>query len=100
MTDPSVLESIRPELLVLIPVLWVLGKLCKEAPFVPDHWIPVLLGIVSTVLSVCYVAGSCAAFDGTTAFTAVTQGILCAGTAVYGNQLIRQAGKKEDADER
>ena len=100
MTDPSVLETVRPELLVLIPVLWVLGKLCKEAPFLPDRWIPALLGIVSILLAVCYVAGSCAVFDFTAVFTAVTQGILCAGTAVYGNQLIRQAGKKEDADER
>ena len=88
----EIMEYIRPELLLIVPVLWVLGKLLKEASFVKDKYIPLLLGGVGIVLSVCYIAGSGAAVTAAGIFTAVTQGILCAGVAVYGHQLVKQAG--------
>ena len=88
----TILDYIRPELLLIIPVLWVLGK-----------WIPLVLGGAGILLAVCWVAGETRPFTLTAFFTAVTQGILCAGAAVYGHQLVKQAGKdapKDEEDER
>ena len=99
----TILDYIRPELLLIIPVLWVLGKILKEASFLRDKWIPLILGGAGVLLAVCWVAGSAEPFGVTGLFTAITQGILCAGAAVYGHQLIKQAGKdapKDDEDER
>lgn len=95
----NIMDYIAPELLLVVPVLWVFGKLLKEAAFVRDKYIPLILGGVGIVLSVCYVAGSGAAVTAAGIFTAVTQGILCAGVAVYGHQLVKQAGKKDDGEE-
>ena len=99
----TILDYIRPELLLIIPVLWVLGKILKEASFLRDKWIPLLLGFTGILLAVCWVAGSAEPFSVTGLFTAVTQGVLCAGAAVYGHQLVKQAGKdapKDEEDER
>ena len=46
----------------------------------------------------CYIAGSGAAVTATGIFTAITQGILCAGAAVYGHQLIKQLGRNNGND--
>lgn len=95
----TILDYIRPELLLIIPVLWVLGKILKEASFLRDKWIPLILGGTGILLAVCWVAGSAEPFGVTGLFTAVTQGILCAGAAVYGHQLVKQIGKDEPKDE-
>ena len=94
----NVLEYIRPELLLTVPVLWVLGKILKEASFLRDKWIPLVLGGAGILLAVCWIAGETRPFTLTAFFTAVCQGILCAGAAVYGHQLIKQAGKDKDKD--
>ena len=94
----NVLEYIRPELLLTVPVLWVLGKILKEASFLRDKWIPLVLGGAGILLAVCWIGGGGEPFGVTGLFTAVTQGILCAGAAVYGHQLIKQAGKDKDKD--
>lgn len=89
---------IMPELLVIVPVLWVVGWIIKQAEFIKNKWIPALLGVVGVLLAVCYVLGG-QQFSVTALFTAITQGILCAGVAVYGNQIVKQIGKdKEDND--
>ena len=94
----NVLEYIRPELLLTVPVLWVLGKILKEASFLRDKWIPLVLGGAGILLAVCWIGGGGEPFGVTGLFTTVTQGILCAGAAVYGHQLIKQAGKDKDKD--
>ena len=53
----TILDYIRPELLLIIPVLWVLGKILKEASFLRDKWIPLILGGAGILLAVCWVAG-------------------------------------------
>ncbi len=95
----TILDYIRPELLLTVPVLWVLGKILKEASFLRDKWIPLILGGAGILLAVCWVAGSAEPFSVPGLFTAVTQGVLCAGAAVYGHQLVKQAGKDEPKDE-
>jgi len=76
---------ITPELFVLIPVLYLIGMGIKRSKWVKDNYIPLILGITGIVLSCLYLKGI--------SFSAITQGILCAGASVYVNQLIKQGGK-------
>lgn len=87
------IESIQPELLLIVPVLWVLGRLLKEASFLQNRWIPLILGIVGMLLAVCQMAGATETLTLADVFTALTQGLLCAGAAVYGHQLVKQTKK-------
>lgn len=95
------LDFIRPELLTLIPLLYIVGMILKDAAFVRDNFIPLVLGGVGVVLAICYVCGDAATFSLTAVATSVTQGILCAGVAVYGNQIFKQfkKGKEDKHDE-
>lgn len=95
----TITEFIRPELLVLVPALYIVGAFLKSAGWFADKYIPMTLGGVGVLLSVLWVAGN-AYLDGpasimTAIFTALVQGLLCAGAAVYANQVVKQ-GKKED----
>ena len=49
-------DYIKPELLVLIPVLYILGLMMKKTEKINDKYIPVMLGIIGIVLSAIYVA--------------------------------------------
>lgn len=90
-------EYIRSELLILVPVLYIIGLGLKKSKM-KDKWIPLVLGVVSIALSAVWVLAdsqiesirdAAAAF-----FTSVTQGILAAGASVYANQIYVQAHKK------
>lgn len=85
---------VRPELLVLVPVLYLIGMGLKRSQRVSDNNIPLLLGTVGIALAVVYVLATSELTgwrDGLMAvFTAVTQGVLCAGGSVYVNQIIKQ----------
>jgi len=92
-------ELIKPELLVLIPVLYLIGMALKKAAAFADKHIPLALGIFGVVLAGIYMAATLQ-FTGykdvmMAAFMSVTQGILCAGASVYVNQLIKQESKDE-----
>lgn len=91
-------EFIKPELLILIPVLYLLGVALKKSA-AKDKLIPWILGAAGIVLSLAFVVASS---DLATwregllaAFSGVTQGALCAGASVYVNQLVKQTGKDE-----
>lgn len=89
-------EFIKPEVLVLIPVLYIIGMgLKKSAVF--DKWIPVLLGGIGVILCAIYVLATTHITGWQDVllgiFTAIVQGILCAGASVYVNQMIKQSGK-------
>lgn len=84
---------IKPELLVLIPFLYFVGIGIKKSN-VKNEWIPSILGISGIAMSFLYVFGTeSLSMIGT--FTAITQGVLCAGGSVYLNQLIKQHKKQE-----
>lgn len=95
-------EFIRPELLVLIPVLYLLGAWIKASAC--KNWIIpfVLMGVgvfltLAYLLSVEFVAaGNMVAGY---IFASITQGILVAGAAVLANNIQYQAtvGKLEDS---
>lgn len=88
---------IKPELLILVPVLYLIGTGIKQSKIADKH-IPWILGAVSVFLAGLYIFAS-EPIRGSQSvaialFTAITQGILCAGASVYINQLIKQS--KED----
>ena len=91
-------EFIKPELLILIPVLYLIGIGIKKSE-VKDKFIPLLLGTIAIILSGLYVfatseiAGS--KEIAMAIFVALTQGILTAGTSVYFDQLYKQSQKKK-----
>lgn len=91
-------EYIKPELLVLIPVLYFIGVAVKKSN-VPDKFIPWILGGVAVALSTLWICANCPMSSGaeiaTGIFTAITQGVLVAGASVYVNQLYKQTGKEE-----
>lgn len=91
-------EFIKPELLILIPVLYVVGIGLKKSKL-SDTLIPLILGGIAIVLSAAWVI---ATSDISTLkdvayalFISVTQGILSAGGSVYVNQLYVQSKKKD-----
>ena len=91
-------EFIKPELLILIPVLYVVGIGLKKSKL-SDTLIPLILGGIAIVLSAAWVI---ATSDISTLkdvayalFISVTQGILSAGASVYVNQLYIQSKKKD-----
>ena len=91
-------EFIKPELLILIPVLYIVGIGLKKSKL-SDTLIPLVLGGIAIILSATWVI---ATSDISTLkdvayvlFVSVTQGILSAGTSVYVNQLYVQSKKKE-----
>lgn len=82
----EILQYITQNALVLIPVLIIIGQIIKGVEKIPDKWIPLILlplGIVGAM-----------ALGGWTVDSAV-QGILVTGTAVYGNQIVKQLQKDE-----
>ncbi len=91
-------EFVKPELIILIPVLYLLGTALKKSQ-ISDKYIPCILGAASVILCLMYIVGT-SAINGfqeviMAIFTGTTQGILCAGASVYVNQILKQSGKSE-----
>lgn len=90
-------ELIKPELLILIPVLYLTGVCLKKTRFVKDTLIPAFLGVAGIALSIVYLLSKDAPqnIEGVFAliFSGMTQGVLCAGASVYFNQLVKQSKK-------
>lgn len=80
------IEYITENALILIPVLNILGKIVKGFQKIPDKFIPLILlafGVMGAVAIMGFTA------------EAVIQGVLITGTAVYGNQVVKQLKKDE-----
>lgn len=80
------IEFVTENALLLIPVLNVIGAIIKNTEKIPDKYIPIVLlffGILGTVAILGLSPES------------VVQGILVTGTAVYGNQVVKQIKKSE-----
>lgn len=80
------IEFITENALILIPVLNIIGVILKDTEKFPDKFIPIILlgfGVLGAV-----------AIMGITP-ESVVQGVLVTGTAVYGNQVVKQLKKKE-----
>ena len=90
---------IKPELLVLVPVLVFAGYCLKTSTAVKDKLIPALLAAAGVVLAAVYVLASTSIAtpqDASSAvFTAIVQGVLCAAGAVFADQVVKQGRKDE-----
>jgi len=92
----QILDYIKPELLVLIPVIYFVGCGLKKASWISDKMIPIVLGIIGILLSSIYVLATSAStweqwYDVMIAvFTAIVQGILVAGCSTFINQIYKQ----------
>lgn len=75
---------------IVVPVLWCIGAALKRTPKVADWMIPYLLGGAGVALCLTIVLST-----GGSAVDGIMQGIITAGVAVYGNQLVKQAAKKK-----
>ncbi len=79
-------QYITEHALILIPVLNIIGMIVKGFQKIPDKYIPLILlffGITGAVAIMGFNA------------QAVIQGVLITGTAVYGNQVLKQLKKEE-----
>ena len=97
----TVMSYIKPELLILVAVLNVVGAGLKRSRM-PDRWIPLILGLSGIGLSLIWVLSvselhGCASVL-TAIFTAAVQGILTAGASVYAHQLVKQLNKGNSDD--
>lgn len=95
----AIMNYVKPELLVLAIVLYFIGLALKKTEKVSDRFIPVILGIAGIVLALIWVLAT-SMLNGYQSvlmaiFTAIIQGILCAGLSTYVNQMIKQLGKEE-----
>lgn len=80
------IEYITENALLLIPVLNILGAIIKGIDKIPDKYIPLILlgfGILGAIAILGLSPES------------VVQGVLITGTAVYGNQIVKQLKKEE-----
>lgn len=85
-------EYVKPELMSVAVVLYIIGLMLKNTEKIKDKYIPGVLGIIGILICSVYVL-SVEGISGMGVFTAITQGIICAGIAVYVNQIIKQSTK-------
>ncbi len=78
----EITSYIAEPMLVVIPVLWVLGAFLKHTPKIPDWVIVWILLAVGFVLALFILGPTLDAF---------IQGVLVAGVAVLGHQLVKQS---------
>lgn len=94
-------DYIKPELLILIPVLYFIGEAIKKSK-INNTAIPLILGGAGSILSAIYLLASTpingAQAVATALFTALTQGVLVAAASVYGNQILKQASKSKEEE--
>lgn len=79
-------EYLIQEALIVVPVLLILGKMIKDTDLIKDKYIPLTLLAVGVVFTL-----SILGFN----VDAVIQGILVAGAAVFGNELVKQAKERD-----
>lgn len=86
-------DFIQPELVVAVPVLYIIGAALKKTEKVKDKNIPAILTGIGVSLALLYTI-ACSGISGAAVFTGICQGVLCAGASVYVNQIYKQT--KED----
>lgn len=95
----QIMNYVKPELIIVAIVLYFLGMWFKQAAFIKDKYIPLVLGIVGIFVCGIWVAATSSfatAQDIALAvFTALVQGTMVAGLSTYVNQIIKQKGKTE-----
>ncbi|MBS5343360.1 MAG: phage holin family protein [Clostridium sp.] len=95
-------EYIKPELLILIPVLYIIGMAAKKTSLIANKLIPLIVGTIGILLSVIYVLATTTLGSpqliAMAIFTALTQGVLTGGASVYANQIFKQFKNNSSKD--
>jgi len=87
-----IMNYIKPELIVLIPVLYLIGLALKKAEFIKDKFIPLVLGVIGIVVVFLYLI-STVGWSMSLIGVSIIQGVLVAAGSVYFNQIWKQLGK-------
>lgn len=90
-------QYIRPDLMIVAVVLYLLGVGMKKSRLVADRYIPLVNGVCGILICGLEVFAS-GEFAGAVLmgiFTAVTQGILAAGLSTYVHQVQKQIREKK-----
>ena len=82
----EIIEYIINEALIIIPVLWILGSFLKKTPRVQDWTIPWVLLVAGMLFAIGIIGFN---------VDAVVQGVLVAGAAVLGHQLVKQTTERK-----
>lgn len=72
--------------LIIIPVLYIIGKIVKNIEIINDKYIPLILLAVGVIAATGIMGLS---------VSSVVQGVLLAGAAVFGNQIVKQFSMSE-----
>ena len=95
----SIMSYVKPELIVVAVVLYIIGVGIKKMDVIKDKYIPCILGVLGILLCAIWVIANTSI--GTVpemlmaVFTSVVQGVVVAGWSGYGNQLIKQSESSE-----
>ena len=73
--------------------MWAIGYAIKNTQKIDDKYIPIILGVVSILLTALGLLATVESNLVTLLFAAITQGIIIAAVAVYGNQIVKQMSK-------
>lgn len=89
-------DFLKPELLILIPILVAFGSQLKAAPKIPDWCIPLVLEAMGILFASIYVAATYATYENMwmAIFTGATQGMLYGLSAIGVNQTVKQTSQK------
>lgn len=87
------IEYIKPELLVLVFVLWYIGTLLKKSEKVEDWFIPFILMLISIVMALSWVLIT-SGFTAMAVWVGVMQGFVIAAVEGQAYQYFKQIKEK------
>lgn len=90
----AILNYIEPELITIIPVLYLIGNAVKTSEKFKDKYIPLIVGACGIILATWRTCLNNGISSGSV-LTGICQGILCAAGSVYANQIVKQVKKSE-----
>lgn len=95
----QITDYIKPELVVVAVVLYLLGVAIKKSQLLDTKYIPLINGGAGILVCMLYVFAN-SSFGSAkdiamAAFTAITQGVLVAGLSTYVHQTVKQIKNKE-----
>ena len=96
------IDYIQMDLLVLVPLLFVIGLFLKKLPIFTMEWlIPIILWVLGVALSILYLAIELNhGLSAGTMLVGFIQGTFVAATSVFGNEIVKQVVIKRIEDSR
>lgn len=85
-----ILQYIDSQFAVLVVILYCAGEAIKRTQAVECRWIPLILTGLGILLAALSIFGGEYPSVASAIYQAIGQGMLCAGMAVYLNQILKQ----------